>query len=283
MSKPVAIVTGAASGIGLAVTKHLLTKGYRVVMADVNGQTGAQISSELGPDTLFIRTDVSKYADQATLFSRAFEWGGNRLDFFHGNAGIDDRQSLYQKDEPLGPDRVPLPLNLKTIEIDLNAVIQGLWLFKHYARRNTPNHGGKAVVTSSAAGLYNMTTNPLYGAAKAGLVGLVRSAGPVFVKENITLNAICPAFVPTNLCPPGMIEKFPKEHITPMTTVLKAIDTFLANDAMSGETVELSLDNLYFRKQPEWANESQKWLGEDSEGFWEEAYKEVAKPRANGV
>jgi 15-hydroxyprostaglandin dehydrogenase (NAD) len=58
-----------------------------------------------------------------------------------------------------------------------------------------------------------------------------------------------------------------------MSTVLKAFDTVLSDDAMTGQTVELSLDQLYFRNQPEWANESQRWLGEDSSAFWEEAYK----------
>ena len=58
-----------------------------------------------------------------------------------------------------------------------------------------------------------------------------------------------------------------------MSTVLKALEMFLDDDAMTGQTVELSLDQLYFRVQPEWANESQRWLGEDSKTFWDEAYK----------
>lgn len=118
-----------------------------------------------------------------------------------------------------------------------------------------------------------METNPLYTAAKHGLVGLVRACGPEFATEGITVNCICPAFVPTNLCPPHVLHLFPKEHITPMTTVLKAFDTFIADDKMTGQVVELSLDQLYFREQPGWANESQKWLGTESKAFWDAAYK----------
>ncbi|EXJ76396.1 15-hydroxyprostaglandin dehydrogenase (NAD) [Cladophialophora psammophila CBS 110553] len=94
MDQPVAIVTGAASGIGLAVSKHLLTRGFRVVMGDVNEAEGRRLQGELGPATLFVHVDVSRYDDQLRLFSTAVEWGG-RLDFLAANAGIDDRQSLY--------------------------------------------------------------------------------------------------------------------------------------------------------------------------------------------
>ncbi|EOD46630.1 putative 15-hydroxyprostaglandin dehydrogenase (nad(+)) protein [Neofusicoccum parvum UCRNP2] len=281
MSKPVAIVTGAASGIGLAVSKHLLSKGYRVAMADVNAKEGERLASELGDDALFHQADVSVYAQQAALFQKAFAWGGGRLDFLAANAGIDDRQSLYETEESLDEDGIPKPLNLKTVEVDLVAVFQGVWLFKHFARKG-PNPGGKVVITSSAAGFYPMDSNPQYCAAKHGLVGLTRSCGPVFLKENITVNCICPAFVPTNLCPPHMLAKFPKEHITPMTTVLKAFETFLGDDAMTGQTVELSIGDLFFRQQIEYPNESQKALAAMGETFWAEAYESVP-PARNGV
>jgi NAD(P)-dependent dehydrogenase (short-subunit alcohol dehydrogenase family) len=154
MSKPVAIVTGAASGIGLAVTKHLIGRGYRVVMADVNAGEGKRLSTELGEDTTFQKTDVSVYEQQASLFSSAFKWGGERLDFFAANAGIDDRQSLYESNETMQLDSngVPLPMNVKTMQVDLDAVLQGVWLFKYYARKSKQK-GGKIVITSSSAGL----------------------------------------------------------------------------------------------------------------------------------
>jgi NAD(P)-dependent dehydrogenase (short-subunit alcohol dehydrogenase family) len=151
MSKPVAIVTGAASGIGLALTRHLVSQGWRVAMADIDSAAGTQLSSELGSDTIFQHTDVSIYAHQAELFSRAFAWGGDRLDFFAANAGIDDKQSLYEPNEPVDADGKPIEMNLKTIRVDLDAAIQGIWLFKYYARQNKVP-GGKVVVTSSAAG-----------------------------------------------------------------------------------------------------------------------------------
>jgi 15-hydroxyprostaglandin dehydrogenase (NAD) len=119
-----------------------------------------------------------------------------------------------------------------------------------------------------------METNPLYTAAKHALVGLTRACGSRFLTENITVNCICPAFVPTSLCPASVLDIFPKEHITPMSTVMRAFDRFLQDDRMTGQTMELSLDNHYLRVQPEWANESQRWLGEDSKAFWDAAYSQ---------
>jgi 15-hydroxyprostaglandin dehydrogenase (NAD) len=66
-----------------------------------------------------------------------------------------------------------------------------------------------------------------------------------------------------------------------MSTVLKAFDTFIQDDGLTGQTVELSLDQLYFRRQPEWANESQRWLGEESAAFWEMAYEPNTTAKEN--
>lgn len=275
MSKPIAVITGATSGMGLAVTKHLVAQGWRVAMADIDGDAGRKISSELGDQVLFCRTDVASYLQQAALFEKAFSWGGGRLDFFAANAGIADTQFLQENDYHYDANGLPLPLNLKALDVNLTAVDQGVWLFKHYARQNKIP-GGKIVITSSCAGLYPMETNPIYTASKHALVGLTRAIGPVFQQQNIQLNTICPAFVPTALCPEEMLDRFPKEHITPMSTVIKAYDTFLEDDTLYGQTVELSLDKLYFRTKPDYPNESQRWLGEESASFWEEAYKTPA-------
>jgi len=276
MSQPVAIVTGAASGIGLAVTKHLLSRGYKVAMADVNETVGQRLSSDLGLNTIFQRTDVSLYPELAATFARAFEFGGGRLDFAALNAGIDDRQSLYQDNESMQVDENGLPtqLDLKTMQVDVDAVLQGIWLFKYFARKNKDSNGGQIVITSSAAGLYPLEQQPQYCTAKHALVGLTRSCGPVFLrKDKITINCICPAFVETNLCPPHVRAIFPPEHITPMTTILRAYDTFINDRSMTGQTAEVSLDKIYFREQPDWANESQKWLGIDSKAFWDKAFE----------
>ncbi|KAF2033314.1 NAD(P)-binding protein [Setomelanomma holmii] len=282
MSKPVAIVTGAGSGIGEGVATHLYSKGYKVVVADLNPTTGEKVAARLGLDATFIQADVASYRSQALLFKQAYEWGGNRLDFFHANAGIDDRQVIYDSAEKEEVDEEGLlkPLNTKTMQVNLEAVIQGLWLFKYYVRKSKEAGGGKGkfVATSSAAGLYAMPQCPQYTASKYGVVGLVRASGEVFVKEGITVNAICPAFIPTNLCPPEVLKRWPKEHITPLSTVNKAIDAFLADDTLTGQAVELSQGDIFFRQQVDWPNESQKWVGTQSHTIWDEGYAVGMQP-----
>ena len=90
-----------------------------------------------------------------------------------------------------------------------------------------------------------------------------------------------PAFVPTGLAPEGLIEAVEeKGHLTPISSILKAYDALIDDDGKSGETVEVTLDELHFRKPVEFPNESQRWLSDDPEGFWTGAY---GKKRADKV
>jgi 15-hydroxyprostaglandin dehydrogenase (NAD) len=165
-SDPVAIVTGGASGIGLACVQNLLNRGYKVCIADANKSAGAETLTSLSSHKdkiMFFPCDVSDYSQQQKLFATAFAWGGRRLDFAALNAGIDDRQSLYEGNETMkteqvtvegGEVEVPIELNVKTLRVDLDAVVQGVWLFKWFNRMSEKEKkGGKVVVTSSSAGI----------------------------------------------------------------------------------------------------------------------------------
>jgi 15-hydroxyprostaglandin dehydrogenase (NAD) len=118
------------------------------------------------------------------------------------NAGIDDTQDLYS------PVEVIAKPNLKTIEVDLLGPVYAAFLAIQYFRSNSPNTGGKIVVTSSNAGLYGAAAQPQYGIAKFGCVGLARSMGGSqrLLDEHITVNAICPSFVPTGLAPRELLK-----------------------------------------------------------------------------
>lgn len=155
------------TGIGLALARDLTSKNWKVVIADINPESGATVAAELGTNARFHCTDVSSWSDQAALFKYASTTFG-RLDFFAANAGIDDKKSIYDE---IDEDDEPKKPFLKVLDVNLVGVIWGVKLAAWYMRRNKDpaKKGGSIVLTSSAAGLYPMATNPLYAATKAGV------------------------------------------------------------------------------------------------------------------
>jgi NAD(P)-dependent dehydrogenase (short-subunit alcohol dehydrogenase family) len=89
MTPAVAIVTGGSSGIGLALVQHLVDLKWNVVIADLNPP-----KASTGGNTLFIKTDIGSWDQQADMFRQAHDWG-KRLDFVALNAGIDDRDDIF--------------------------------------------------------------------------------------------------------------------------------------------------------------------------------------------
>lgn len=310
-----AIITGASSGIGLALSHHLLSLQppsspvvWRVILADVSpppcSLTDAYGSTDSSGDgrAHYHRTDVSSWADTRSLFRKAYALSGGKIDFFAANAGIDDRESVYAADDDLDDDNEdgPREPNLKTLDVDLKSVFFGLKCFLHFARRtrralssdaNANAHTSRPdssefqpsmVVTASCVALYRFPTNPQYCAAKAGLVALVRSvAERLFADDGLAVNAILPAFVPTNLAPKGLVERWPREHVTPMETVLRAygeliplnVDVGLEiGERKRGECVECVRGELFYREQVAYPCESQRWMVEDEGGFWGVGY-----------
>ncbi|KAF3929414.1 hypothetical protein ABW19_dt0210041 [Dactylella cylindrospora] len=268
----VAVITGGASGIGFGIAKHLIGKGWNVVIADINPQGGEKAAKELGPNALFHQTDVASWDSQLSLFKTTFSTFG-RLDFFAGNAGIDDKKSIYEEDEEELETNEPKRPFLKVIDVNLVGVVWGVKLAAFYMRRNPEGKkGGSIVLTSSMVGLYPMPTNPLYASCKAALINFTRSVADTYLKDNIRVNAICPALVPTAIFPGKVEDYFPLEHITPVSTIVSAYDTLITDTTKYGQVVECSQDKHYYRQQPEYPSESQRWVNEDSGPSWARAY-----------
>lgn len=159
---PVAIVTGSASGIGLAAVKFLVSCGYRVMMADWNYEKALQESKLLGSSTAAIKCDVSSWQSQLEAFEKTVAlWG--RVDLVGANAGIPDQlPSLFETgDKPTKPTTL-------VVDVDLVGAIYSVHLALYFMRKNE-RKGGKIIITASQVGIHPYPFGPIYGAAKAGV------------------------------------------------------------------------------------------------------------------
>ncbi|CAK7215677.1 hypothetical protein SBRCBS47491_002565 [Sporothrix bragantina] len=238
----VGIVTGAASGMGMALAKHFASQGWRLALWDVNAKVGEELAKELGPNTIFVQCDVSNYNSQAAAYLATWKKFG-RIDALLANAGIVERSSIFIfKHRNNKVEDVPPEPNLACTDIDYKGVLYGVQLAIHYMRHNPGKPGGKIVVTASNAGIHPHPSYPEYNGAKAAVIQFIRGAAEVLrIKENIYINCVCPGIVQTNIIPPEMVAAVSAESLTPLDTITQAYAGCLADgDTRSGVILECS-------------------------------------------
>ncbi|HEY9545710.1 MAG TPA: SDR family oxidoreductase [Solimonas sp.] len=181
LQNKVAIITGGASGIGLASAERFVAEGAKVVIADINDAAGRQIESRYHGELRYVHCDVAIDAEVEALVAAAVAHFG-RLDIMFNNAGIQGDRAGFTEIEASSFDAM---LRLLT-----GSVVSG---HKYAARQfRKQNSGGAILTTTSAAGLLGGYSNLSYTAAKHAIVGIVRAATFELAPHGIRSNAIAP-------------------------------------------------------------------------------------------
>jgi NAD(P)-dependent dehydrogenase (short-subunit alcohol dehydrogenase family) len=208
----VALVTGGASGFGAEVARQLVRRGDSVVLCDVDEAGGQAVADEIGGT--FLRCDVSDF-DQVVATTKAAEEVHGGLDLVFLNAGISTGCGVGE-DFDLEKYRRANGINLDGVVFGVHAAIPAL------QRRG----GGSIVATASMAGLTGTPFDPVYGANKHAVVGLVRALGPALAPSGITVNAFCPGFAETKII--TNIKEMLDQSGVPIIPVEKAGESVLA-------------------------------------------------------
>jgi NAD(P)-dependent dehydrogenase (short-subunit alcohol dehydrogenase family) len=192
MTQPVAVVTGAASGIGLAVTQRL-ARTHRVALLDINGEAALQAAEQLGSTAMALRCDISDQESVTAAVQAVFEQFG-AIDVAVSNAGIG----------PVGAIRHLDPAVLATV-LDVN--LTGNWRFIRACLPHLIGSRGYVIGVASAAAIFAPPGEGMYAASKAGLEALLNCFRVEVAHLGVGVGIAYPMFIDT-----PMVRDADREH-----------------------------------------------------------------------
>ena len=219
----VAWITGGANGFGAGAARRLAGLGATVAISDIDADNGAKVAAEIGGT--FVPCDVTSYDDNTTAVARVVEEHG-RLDIAFLNAGIATGIGVGD-DFDLARYRRAMGVNLDGVVFGMHAALEAM------GDASKGGRGGQIVATASLAGLVATPFDPLYGANKHAVVGLVRAAGAAYAGQGVFINAICPGFADTDIVTAEARAALATVGV-PLLAVDDVVDAFMAA-LVSGE------------------------------------------------
>ncbi|EWT03273.1 short-chain dehydrogenase [Intrasporangium oryzae NRRL B-24470] len=243
----VALVTGAGSGIGKATARRLAEEGARLVVTDINEQSGQATADELldaGTEATFVHHDVTSEADWHVACERAVdEFDG--LDILVNNAGMGDLKTI---------EETTLEEWERTVAIDQTGVFLGMKIAAPYLRKS--QHAAVINISSIFGTSGGFGNSPAYHAAKGAVRTLTKNAAVHWATEGIRVNSVHPGFVDTPILDTSRETPFMQVMIdlTPMGRLgrpeeIAAGVAYLASDDASFVTgLELYIDGGYIAR-----------------------------------
>ncbi len=187
----VAVITGAASGIGRATVELFVAEGARVLAADIDDEAGQALEDAYPGLVRYQHCDVLQEDDIAVAMEIASQTFGG-IDILFNNAGAGGSRNSIET------------MTGEAWDFSQNLLLRSVALGMRYALPHMKGRGGGAIVnTASVAGLQAGAGAPAYSAAKAGVIHLSKCAAAEFAKYDVRVNAICPGLIVTNIFSSG--------------------------------------------------------------------------------
>ena len=230
------LITGSSRGIGLAIAHHLAAKGHRVILNSrrpIAPEVLAQFEGYEQP-VLQATGDISQFDVAKQLVDDLYDQGV-QVDVLVNNAGI-TRDGLV----------------MRMSEEDFNAVIQtnlnGCFnMCRHLTPRLLKQKGGRIINMTSVVGVMGNAGQVNYAASKAGMIGLTKSLAREVASRGITVNAIAPGFIETDMTDQlsdrvkeAMLGQIPLKRFGQVEHIAKTVDFLIDNDYITGQVIEVN-------------------------------------------